>query len=131
MSTVRFITFGCKANQYDTQVLREALARRGWSEADGDAELVVMNTCTVTAEAGRKARQLARRIARENPSTKIAMTGCLAESEPEILRELPGVEWVLGRPHARLPEDPGRLRHGLRVLHHPQRAGQEPLSSSP
>jgi threonylcarbamoyladenosine tRNA methylthiotransferase MtaB len=103
MSTVRFITFGCKANQYDTQVLREALARRGWSEADGDAELVVMNTCTVTAEAGRKARQLARRIARENPSTKIAMTGCLAESEPEILRELPGVEWVLGNGEAKRP----------------------------
>lgn len=101
--SVRFVTFGCKANQYDTQVLREALGRRGWSEEERGAELVVINTCTVTAEAGRKARQLARRIARESPEAKIAMTGCLAESEPEILRELPGVHWVLGNGEAKRP----------------------------
>lgn len=103
MNSVRFITFGCKANQYDTQVLREALLRRGWSEQEREADLVVLNTCTVTAEAGRKARQMARRIAREQPQARIAMTGCLAESEPEILRELPGVEWVLGNGEAKRP----------------------------
>ena len=100
---VRFITFGCKANQYDTQVLREALVRRGWREESAEAELVVVNTCTVTAEAGRKARQLVRRLGRENPEVRIAMTGCLAESEPEILRELPNVEWVLGNGEAKRP----------------------------
>jgi len=111
---VRFVTFGCKANQYDTQVLREALVRRGWREegARGPAELVVVNTCTVTAEAGRKARQLARRLHRENPAVRIAMTGCLAESEPEILRELPGVEWVFGNGEAKRPV------HFLRQLGH-------------
>jgi threonylcarbamoyladenosine tRNA methylthiotransferase MtaB len=110
---VRFVTFGCKANQYDTQVLREALLRRGWrEEEDGAAELVVVNTCTVTAEAGRKARQLVRRIARENPEARIAMTGCLAESEPQALRELPGVRWVLGNGEAKLPV------HFLRELGH-------------
>ena len=103
MNSVRFITFGCKANQYDTQVLREALLRRGWSERDQEADLVVLNTCTVTAEAGRKARQMARRIAREQPQARIAITGCLAESEPEILRDLPGVEWVLGNGEAKRP----------------------------
>jgi threonylcarbamoyladenosine tRNA methylthiotransferase MtaB len=103
MRSVRFVTFGCKANQYDTQLLREALVRRGWSERERDAELVVINTCTVTAEAGRKARQLARRLHREDPRTRIAMTGCLAESEPEILRSLPGVEWVLGNGEAKRP----------------------------
>jgi threonylcarbamoyladenosine tRNA methylthiotransferase MtaB len=103
MGTVRFVTFGCKANQYDTQVLREALVRRGWNEAPGGADLVVMNTCTVTAEAGRKARQLARRLHRESPATKICMVGCLAESEPEVLRELPGVEWVLTGGEAKRP----------------------------
>ena len=108
--SVRFVTFGCKANQYDTQVLREALVRRGWRETGpgapqdgGPPELVVINTCTVTAEAGRKARQLARRIHREDPAAAIAMTGCLAESEPEILRELPGVQWVLGNGEAKRP----------------------------
>ncbi|HED66200.1 MAG TPA: MiaB/RimO family radical SAM methylthiotransferase [Planctomycetes bacterium] len=112
--TVRFVTFGCKANQYDTQVLREALLRRGWREsAAGDAsDLVVVNTCTVTAEAGRKARQLARRLARENPRVRIAMTGCLAESEADVLRTLPNVEWVLGNGDAKLPV------HFLRQLGH-------------
>lgn len=103
VGTVRFVTFGCKANQYDTQVLREALVRRGWRESDRDAEVVVVNTCTVTAEAGRKARQLARRLARERPQVRICMTGCLAESEPEVLRELPNVEWVLGNGEAKRP----------------------------
>ncbi|MFT7670917.1 MAG: threonylcarbamoyladenosine tRNA methylthiotransferase MtaB [Planctomycetota bacterium] len=103
MGIVRFVTFGCKANQYDTQVLREALTRRGWNEGSDGADLVVMNTCTVTAEAGRKARQLARRIHRETPATKIAMIGCLAESEPDVLRDLPGVEWVLTGGEAKRP----------------------------
>ncbi|MEO0652221.1 MAG: tRNA (N(6)-L-threonylcarbamoyladenosine(37)-C(2))-methylthiotransferase MtaB [Planctomycetota bacterium] len=110
MKQVRFVTFGCKANQYDTQVLREALVRRGWSETQRDAELVVVNTCTVTAEAGRKARQLIRRLGREREDVRIAVTGCLAESEPAILRELPNVEWVLGNGEAKLP------RHFLREL---------------
>ena len=103
MRSVRFVTYGCKANQYDTQVLREALLRRGLEEQDREADLVVVNTCTVTAEAGRKARQLIRRIGRETPGTRIAVTGCLAESEPEVLRELPGVDWVLGNGEAKRP----------------------------
>ena len=94
MKAVRFVTYGCKANQYDTQVLREALARRGWSETGSDAELVVINTCTVTAEAGRKARQLIRRLGRQKPNVRIAVTGCLAESDPEVLRELPAGDLV-------------------------------------
>ena len=102
MNSVRFVTYGCKANQYDTQLLRETLRRRGWTE-QREADLVVVNTCTVTAEAGRKARQLIRRIGRESPKTRICVTGCLAESEPEILRELPGVDWVLGNGEAKRP----------------------------
>jgi len=103
--SVRFVTFGCKANQYDTQVLREALARRGVREVDGraPADLVVVNTCTVTAEAGRKARQMVRRIHRETPDARIAVTGCLAESDPEGLRALDGVDWVLGNGEAKRP----------------------------
>ena len=101
--SVRFVTYGCKANQYDTQLLREALVRRGLEEQDRGADLVVVNTCTATAEAGRKARQLIRRVARETPQARIAVTGCLAESEPEVLRELPGVDWVLGNGEAKRP----------------------------
>ena len=103
MQSVRFVTFGCKANQYDTQVLREALLRRGMTEAQKQADLLVVNTCTVTAEAGRKARQLIRRVHREAPDTQVCVTGCLAESEPDVLRELPGVQWVLGNGEAKRP----------------------------
>ena len=103
MESVRFVTFGCKANQYDSQLLREALLRRGLREEERAADLVVVNTCTVTAEAGRKARSLVRRLARENPRARIAVTGCLAESEPEVLRALPGVAWVLGNGEAKRP----------------------------
>ena len=78
--SVRFVTFGCKANQYDTQVLRETLRRRGWSESAKGAiqtpNVVVVNTCTVTAEAGRKARQLIRRIGREQPDARVASEQC-------------------------------------------------------
>lgn len=103
VESVRFVTFGCKANQYDTQVLREALLRRGLEESSKRADLVVVNTCAVTAEAGRKARQLIRRLHREDASTRVAVTGCSAESEPEILRALPGVEWVLQGGEAKRP----------------------------
>ncbi len=103
MQSVRFVTFGCKANQYDTQVLREALVRRGMTESQKQADLLVVNTCTVTAEAGRKARQLIRRVHREAPATQVCVTGCLAESEPDVLRELPGVQWVLGNGEAKRP----------------------------
>ncbi|MAE27824.1 MAG: MiaB/RimO family radical SAM methylthiotransferase [Planctomycetota bacterium] len=103
MGRVRFLTFGCKANQYDTQVLREALGRRGWTEGQGDAELVVVNTCAVTAEATRRARQQLRRLHRENPRARLCVTGCLAESEADALADLPGVEWVLGNGEAKLP----------------------------
>ncbi|MEZ5974864.1 MAG: MiaB/RimO family radical SAM methylthiotransferase [Planctomycetota bacterium] len=103
MRSVRFVTFGCKANQYDTQVLREALLRRGMTEEQAEADLLVVNTCTVTAEAGRKARQLIRRVVREAPGTAVCVTGCLAESEPDVLRELPGVQWVLGNGEAKRP----------------------------
>ena len=103
------VTFGCKANQYDTQLLREALGRRGMQEGTKDADLVVINTCTVTADAGKKARKLIRRIHRENPAAKVAVIGCLAESEPEVLRSMPGVEWVLGNGEAKRPAN--FLRH--------------------
>ncbi|MEW6073413.1 MAG: MiaB/RimO family radical SAM methylthiotransferase [Planctomycetota bacterium] len=94
----RLVTFGCKANQYDSQRLREALVRRGWrEEAEGSPELVILNTCTVTGEAGRQARQLVRRLARANPTARIAVTGCHATSDAAALRALPGVAWVLAR----------------------------------
>lgn len=96
--TAAFHTFGCKVNQYDTQAIREGILRAGYLEAtDGaGAALHVINTCTVTAEGDRKARQLVRRIAREDPEARIVVTGCSAERDGEAFRLLPGVTLVSG-----------------------------------
>ena len=85
MRSVRFVTYGCKANQYDTQVLREALVRRGLAEQDREADLVVVNTCTVTAEAGRKARQL-RQMLKELQRARAATEGPCEREKAWVLR---------------------------------------------
>src|SRR5690348_3930904 len=77
------------------------LAAKGL-EASGErasAELVVLNTCTVTAAADDDVRQTLRRVHRENPQTRILVTGCYAQRAPEELAALPGVEWVVGNSH--------------------------------
>jgi threonylcarbamoyladenosine tRNA methylthiotransferase MtaB len=88
-------TFGCKANQYDTELLRARLERGGgrsvetWKEAD----LCVVNSCSVTAHADRECRQFVRRLARETDHARIVVTGCYATHAPEELRALsPRVE---------------------------------------
>jgi threonylcarbamoyladenosine tRNA methylthiotransferase MtaB len=95
MRSFRTLTFGCKANQYDTQVVREALRRRGWVETER-AAVVLVNTCAVTAEAARKARQKIRAMAREREDARIVVMGCLATAEPEELARLPNVAAVVG-----------------------------------
>jgi threonylcarbamoyladenosine tRNA methylthiotransferase MtaB len=112
----RLVTFGCKANQYDSQLLREALAREGWREVEGEADLVVINSCTVTGEAGRKARQLIRRIARRAPETRIALAGCLARGEAERLRELSDLALVVDEEGEAAPEALLRGIEGLPLL---------------
>jgi threonylcarbamoyladenosine tRNA methylthiotransferase MtaB len=77
------------------------LAARGLSPAErrSDAELVVLNSCTVTAAADEDVRHTARRVHRENPLARILVTGCYAQRAPEELAQLPGVEWVVGNSH--------------------------------
>lgn len=91
--TCRLVTMGCKVNQYETQLVKEALERHGYREAAGEesAELCVVNTCTVTGEADSKARQLIRQLAKHNPGTKTVVFGCYAAREPAALEKLPGV----------------------------------------
>ena len=70
-----------------------------------DAELVILNTCTVTAHADDDARQAVRRVHRENPGARILVTGCYAQRAPDELAAMPGVEWVVGNSHkVRIPE---------------------------
>lgn len=93
--------FGCRATQADGAALESDLAARGLglSSDRADAQLVVVNTCTVTAEADRDARQTIRRIHRENPAAEILVTGCYAQRRPADLEALPGVRWVVGNSH--------------------------------
>jgi threonylcarbamoyladenosine tRNA methylthiotransferase MtaB len=86
------VTFGCRVNQADSLRLEEDLRARGAVEAPAaEADLVIVNTCSVTATADQGARQTIRRIARENPSARIVATGCYATRRPEEVAALPGV----------------------------------------
>jgi threonylcarbamoyladenosine tRNA methylthiotransferase MtaB len=90
------LTFGCRVNQADSLRLEEDLRARGAvASASADADLVIVNTCSVTATADQGARQTIRRIARENPRAQIVATGCYATRCPDELASLPGVVRVV------------------------------------
>ena len=93
--------FGCRASQSDGAALDAMLAAKGLESAEdrADADLVVLNTCTVTASADEDLRQTLRRVHRENPAARILVTGCYAQRAPEELASFPGVEWVVGNSH--------------------------------
>ncbi|QDU36869.1 Threonylcarbamoyladenosine tRNA methylthiotransferase MtaB [Maioricimonas rarisocia] len=91
--TCRLVTLGCKVNQYETQLVKEALEQNGYREAaDGEtADLCVVNTCTVTSEGDSKSRKTIRQLARQNPGTRTIVMGCYATRDPSTVSELPGV----------------------------------------
>jgi threonylcarbamoyladenosine tRNA methylthiotransferase MtaB len=85
-----FATHGCRLNAYETEAMKELSAAAGLENA------VIVNTCAVTAEAVRKAKQEIRRLARENPNARIIVTGCAAQTEPETFAAMPQVSHVIG-----------------------------------
>ena len=90
------VTFGCRVNQADSLLVEEGLRSEGALPANPqDADVVVVNTCSVTASADQAARQTIRRIARTNPSARIVVTGCYATRRPDEVGALPGVIQVL------------------------------------
>jgi threonylcarbamoyladenosine tRNA methylthiotransferase MtaB len=90
------VTFGCRVNQADSLHIEEDLRRRGGvAAAPADADLVVVNTCSVTAGADQGARQTIRRIARDNPAARVVVTGCYATRRPDEIAALPGVIAVI------------------------------------
>ncbi|MFN7802416.1 MAG: tRNA (N(6)-L-threonylcarbamoyladenosine(37)-C(2))-methylthiotransferase MtaB [Planctomycetaceae bacterium] len=99
-STCRLVTLGCKVNQYETQLVKEGLERYGWREAAAEepAALCVVNTCTVTAEADSKARQVIRQLAKANPGCATIVFGCYATRAADELSHLPGVVEVVADP---------------------------------
>lgn len=94
-------SFGCRATQADGDALERQLAQQGFGRAASrrDADLVVFNTCTVTAAADEDARAAIRRAHRENPQARIMVTGCYAQRAPREVAALPGVTWVVGNSH--------------------------------
>lgn len=90
MSAPVFHTLGCRLNAYETEAMREMTASAGLQDA------VIVNTCAVTAEAVRKARQEIRKLRRENPGAKVIVTGCAAQTEPETFEAMDEVDLVLG-----------------------------------
>ncbi|MFP6673296.1 MAG: radical SAM protein, partial [Pirellulaceae bacterium] len=91
------ITLGCKVNQYETEYVREGLLQLGYQQAsDGQAaELCIVNTCTITSEGDAKSRQAIRRLARENPDSRIVVMGCYATRATDEVARLPNVVEVV------------------------------------
>ncbi len=98
MATFYIEQFGCRATQADAAAIERQLRERGGVPAPGSAaaDVVVVNTCTVTAAADAQAREAIRAIHRRNPAARILVTGCYAQRAPEELAALPGVDWVVG-----------------------------------
>lgn len=100
MQSFHILNFGCRASQADGAAIASQLTGAGLSPAGGhDAELVVLNSCTVTATADHDLEKAVRRTRRDNPGAKILVTGCYAQREPEKLSQLDGVTWVVGNSH--------------------------------
>jgi threonylcarbamoyladenosine tRNA methylthiotransferase MtaB len=101
MATFSLENFGCRATEADAAAMRRALRSAGWTmlEQHASADVVVLNTCTVTSSADSQARDAVRKIHRANPAARILVTGCYAQRAPEDLAQLPGVSWVVGNSH--------------------------------
>jgi threonylcarbamoyladenosine tRNA methylthiotransferase MtaB len=105
--TVSLATLGCRLNQVESRELAGLLARHGFRPVAGDeaAQVYVVNTCTVTGKADFSDRQVIRRITRDNPDALLVVTGCLAQTDPDAVTRLPGVDLVVGNQEKyRLPE---------------------------
>ena len=103
MSAPIFATLGCRLNAYETEAMKELAEQAGVSDA------VIVNTCAVTAEAVRKARQEIRKLRRDNPAARIIVTGCAAQTEPETFAKMAEVDLVIGNTEKMQPETWSRM----------------------
>ena len=95
---IAFYTLGCKVNQYETQVMREAFQNKGHKTVPTSApfDALVINSCTVTAESDRKTRQALHRFRKNNPNAVIALTGCMVQAFSEKSKTLDGADIIMG-----------------------------------
>jgi len=103
MTAPVFATLGCRLNAYETEAMKRLAAEAGVAGA------VVVNTCAVTAEAVRKARQEIRRLRRAHPEARLIVTGCAAQTEPETFAAMPEVDQVVGNAEKMAPETWARV----------------------
>lgn len=98
MSTVAFYTLGCKVNHYETEAIWQLFKQHGYDRVDFEtnADVFVINTCTVTNTGDKKSRQVIRRAIRKNPDAVICVTGCYAQTAPAEIMAIPGVDIVVG-----------------------------------
>jgi threonylcarbamoyladenosine tRNA methylthiotransferase MtaB len=106
-SSVEVVTFGCRLNTSESEVMQRLAAEAGLTAA------IVVNTCAVTAEATRQARQAIRRLKRENPDARIVVTGCAAQTEPEVFAAMAEVDRVIGNDEKMKAEAWGETRQAL------------------
>ncbi len=138
--TIAFYTLGCKVNQYESEAIAQALIPHGFvlTSPDCAADFYVINTCTVTAQSDRKARQFIRRAQHHNPAAHILVTGCLAQTDPDSISAIDGVDFVCGNRNkmavvqAALDLYQQQNNHPLPIVDVPplKGAGFEPMSIS-
>ena len=98
MSTVAFHTLGCKVNHYETEAIWQLFKEADYDRVDFEtnADVFVINTCTVTNTGDKKSRQIIRRAIRQNPEAVVCVTGCYAQTSSAEIMEIPGVDVVVG-----------------------------------
>ncbi len=104
---IAFYTLGCKVNQYETEAMREMLEAQGYTavEADGEPDVFLLNSCTVTAESSRKTRQILRKYRRLLPRAITVLVGCMPQAFPAEAEALPEADIILGNRDAALVAD--------------------------
>jgi len=129
MSTFYIEQFGCRATQADGAAIERQLRDQGGTMATDPAaaDVVVLNTCTVTATADAQARDAIRKIHAASPSTRIVVTGCYAQRAPDEIAALPGVTFVVGNSHK--PQIPALLHSISALPHFPHREDALPYHS--
>lgn len=98
MATVAFHTLGCKVNHYETEAIWQLFKEANYDRVDFEtnADVFVINTCTVTNTGDKKSRQVIRRAIRQNPEAVVCVTGCYAQTSPAEIMDIPGVDIVVG-----------------------------------
>ncbi len=91
-------TLGCKVNQFESESMAKSLSESGWEDSDKEknADICIINTCTVTSKASMQSRNTIRQAIKNNPDAKIVVTGCYAQTEPEEIKKISGVDKIIG-----------------------------------